>query len=613
MQLIIRTRYFSMSSPNITAVDSKPVSPISQVLSPIRGHLIFSTLLAAIGTMLTLVPLAGIAHIAELALRPSGLTSAAILQPRTEIGWTVIVSVICMFAGMALVFAGELTAHLADNRITHHLRLAMVQRLAQVPLGWFSNRTSGEVKQAMQDDIVTLHSLTAHFYTAVGRAGGAILISGIYLFWLDWRMAALAALPFPGFFLFLRHAMKTGGANMQDFATSLGQLNGATVEFVSGMPVVKAFGVAGKAHRNYRDAVNRLAEVFIKLTGPLVIAMAHAHAMIAPITVLGVVLSSGAVFVGLGWMAPVEILPFALVAPGICAPLLLLHTLLHDLGSATGAAGRILGILETPVLEQAVPTSRQVPEGHEVRFQNVSYSYDQQNQVLSNVSFTLKPNTVTAIVGPSGAGKSTLAQLLLRFFDPSEGHITLGDADLRCIETTLLYQQIGFVLQDVRLIHASVRDNIALGHPSASSQEVEDAARAVNIHDHILALPRGYDSVIGDDATFSGGERQRLSIARALLLDPPILILDEATAAADSQNEDALQRSLSHFAQGRTILVIAHKLDTVMHADRILVVDQGNIVEQGTHAELLKLKGRYAQLWASGGYDLPAAAKVLSC
>ncbi|STU23981.1 putative inner membrane ABC-transporter [Klebsiella pneumoniae] len=592
-----------------TAV-SKPgkPGPIRQVLTPIRGQLIAAAVLAGLGTMLTLVPLAGIAHIARIVLGDAGAAPA-----QGDIWWTVVASVASVFAGMALVSAGELTAHLADNRITHHLRLAAARRLAQVPLGWFTSRASGEVKQAMQDDIATLHSLTAHFYTAVGRAVGAILISVIYLFALDWRMAVAALLPFPGFFLFLRHAMKTGGANMQEFVARMGRINSATVEFVGGIPVVKAFGATGRAHGGYREAVDAFAEAFTSFTRPLVAAMAHAHAMIAPVTVLGVVLAFGALFSGLGWMAPVDVLPFALVAPGICAPLLLLHTLLHDLGSATGAAQRVLALLETPVLEPVAPDQQRIPAGHEVRFENVGYAYGDGHPALSNISFTLAPGTVTAIVGPSGAGKSTLARLLLRFFDPSEGRITLGGVDLRHIETAQLYRRIGFVLQEVRLIHASVRDNIALGRPSASQQEIEDAARAANIHERILALPRGYDSVVGEDAQLSGGERQRVSIARAVLLDPPVLVLDEATAAADASNEVAIQSALSRFAQGRSLMVIAHRLDTVMHADRILVLEDGGIVEQGTHGQLSALDGRYARLWTLGGYEAATASEGQPC
>lgn len=590
------------------SASAKPAVPgsISQVLQPVRGRLIAAALLAAAGAMLTLVPLAGIAHVARSALVEGGVVPA-------DLGWALGIGVACLFAGMLLISAGELLAHLADNRITHHLRVAIVQRLSRVPLGWFSSRASGEVKQAIQDDINTLHSLTAHFYTTLGRAGGAILISLIYLFAMDWRMAIVSLLPFPGFFLFFARAMKASETNMQAFAAGMGRIDNAVVEFVNGIAVVKAFGSSGQAHSRYRQAIDEFAQAFIGFTRPLVASMANANAMIAPVAVLGVVLLFGTLFVALGWIAAPDVLPFVLVTPGLCGPLLLLHYITHDLHHATGAARRVQALLETPVLEPPAPGTQQVPKGGAIRFEGVGFAYDAERQVLADVSFSLEPGTTTAIVGRSGAGKSTLARLLLRFFDPSTGRITLGGADLRQIESANLYRHIGFVLQDVRLIHASVRDNIALGRPSASQQQIEAAARAANIHQRILALPRGYDSVIGEDAQLSGGEQQRLSIARAVLLDPPVLVLDEATAAADAESEVAIQDALSRFAEGRTLMVIAHRLDTVMHADRIIVIDQGGLHEQGSHAELLARRGLYAQLWAQGGYPQSVEQAVPSC
>ena len=588
-----------MSSP------SRQVGPISRILQPIRARLIAAAVLAGTGSMLTLVPLAGIAQIARIALNPA--------LARGDIWQIIIASVACLFAGMALITLGELAAHLADNRLTHQLRLQAMQRLGQVPLGWFTSRASGEVKQAMQDDINTLHSLTAHFYTTTGRAVGAIAISVIYLFAMDWRLALVAILPFPGFFLFFGRAMKASGGNMEQFVAGMGRINNAVVEFVNGIPVVKAFGATGRAHGSYRAAVDAFADAFAAFTRPLVGSMANANALIAPVAVLGVVVLAGTVFVALEAMAPIDILPFALVAPGISAPMLLLHYLTHDLNNATGAAQRVQALLDTPVLAQPVPGQQQLPNGTEIRMEHVGYAYDGQNKVLSDITLTLRPGTVTAIVGASGSGKSTLARLLLRFFDPTEGRITLGGADLRHIATPELYRRIGFVLQEVRLIHASVRENIGLGRPSASTHEIEEAARLANIHERILALPRGYDSVIGEDAQLSGGELQRVSIARAVLLDPSVLVLDEATAAADAENEVAIQDALSRFAQGRTLLVIAHRLDTVMHADNIVVVENGVIAEQGSHAGLLAHQGRYAQLWALGGYQDSQEDAVLPC
>jgi len=594
-----------MSTHDAAPAEPRQAGPISRILQPIRGRLIAAAVLAGTGSMLTLVPLAGIVHIAHIALDPA--------LAQGELWPTIVASVACLFAGMALMSLGELAAHLADNRLTHQLRLQAMRRLGQVPLGWFTSRASGEVKQAMQDDINTLHSLTAHFYTTTGRAVGAIAISVVYLFAMDWRLAIVAILPFPGFFLFFGRAMKASGSNMAQFVAGMGRINNAVVEFVNGIPVVKAFGATGRAHGSYRAAVDAFADAFAAFTRPLVGSMANANALIAPVAVLGVVVLAGTAFVALDWMAPVDVLPFALVAPGISAPMLLLHYLTHDLNNATGAAQRVQALLDTPVLAQPAPDQQQLPIGTEICVEHVAYAYDGQNKVLSDISFTLQAGTVTAIVGASGSGKSTLARLLLRFFDPSEGRITLGGVDLRHIATPELYRRIGFVLQEVRLIHASVRENIALGRPTASAHEIEDAARLANIHERIQALPRGYDSVIGEDAQLSGGELQRVSIARAVLLDPNVLVLDEATAAADAENEVAIQDALSRFARARTLLVIAHRLDTIMHADHIIVVENGAIVEQGSHAGLLADKGRYAQLWALGGYQNTQEEATPSC
>ncbi|AIR90876.1 ABC transporter ATP-binding protein [Pseudomonas cremoricolorata] len=567
-----------------------PSRPLSTLLAPIRGQLIAAALLAALGAALSLVPLAGVAALGAnlLSEQASPWSSGAIIA----------VSVACLFASGVFSVLAELLAHLADNRITGHLRLALARHLMQVPLGWFGGRSSSAVKRALQDDIGTLHSLVAHFFTTLGRVLGAVTAAVGYLMLMDWRLALLALLPFPGFVLFLRRAMAASAQHMGPLGERIAELENAVVEFVNGMPVLKAFG--NRHDPRYQRAVSGFAHAFDQFTRPLVVAMAKANALIAPATVLGVVLIGAVLMVALGWMTPLQVLPFVLVTPGLCAPLLLLHAITHDLHNAVAAAQRVLDLLHTPVLAQ--PVRAQHPRDNELRVEGLGFAYDAQKPILSGIDFTLQPGTTTAVVGPSGSGKSTLARLLLRFHDPSQGRITLGGVDVRHIDSATLYGRIGFVLQDVRLLRASIRDNIALGRPDASQADIEAAAQVANIHQRILQLPRGYDAVIDDDAVLSGGERQRLSIARAVLIDPPLLVLDEPTAAVDAEGEVALQEALARFAKGRSVLVIAHRLDTVMHAEQILLLERGVICERGSHAELLAAHGRYARLWALGDY-----------
>lgn len=603
-----------MSTNNEVAAEMKQPNPVNSVLSPIRGRLIVAALLAALGSALALSPLVGIAHIAVLAVEESSQsTEFAFVGLSAEIWNTIVLSLLGLFVGLLLTTVGELVAHLADNHITHYLRLAVMRRLAQVPLGWFTSRASGDVKQAMQDDIGTLHELTAHFYTTLGRTIGAILASLVYLFAMDWRMALAAIVPYAIGLKVFGSAMNFTPEQMQAFGDGQANVNKAVVEFVNGIPIVKTFGSSGKAHVGYVTAIDGFLRSFLSLLRPMVGALSVANAMISPVAVLGVVLGCGTLLVWGGWATPVEVLPALLVAPGISAPLMLLMFITHGLGPAKESAQRVQALLETPILQQPMQSQREHLRGNRVVVRDLSYSYDDQHTVLSNLNFTLEPGTVTAVVGASGAGKSTIARLLLRFFDPTSGSITVGGVDLRYLESAELYQHIGFVLQEVRLIQGSVRDNIALGRPDATQQEIEAAARAANIHERIVELPHGYDSIVGEDAQLSGGEQQRVSIARAILLDPPILVLDEATAAADAESEVAIQKALSEFAKGRTLLVIAHRLDTIMHADRILVVDDGRIKESGSHDQLMAEQGLYAKLWSLGGYGKQQEQVELLC
>lgn len=280
---------------------------------------------------------------------------------------------------------------------------------------------------------------------------------------------------------------------------------------------------------------------------------------------------------------------------GLTAPLLQLGSSAQFLRNATEARKSIEGFLAEPVIGQ--PREPASPAGHLVSLSGVCFSYDGVTAVLTDITLECPPGTVTALVGVSGSGKSTLARLIPRFYDTTAGTVSIGGVDVRQIAEETLYRQVGFVFQDTYLLRTTIRDNIRLTRPDATDAEIEQAARTAQIHDRITRLPLGYDSVIGDDAHLSGGEAQRLTIARALLTDAPILVLDEATAFADPDSEAAIQAGLSALAADRTLLVIAHRLHTITGADTICVLDGGRIAERGTHDELIAAGGLYRRAW----------------
>jgi ATP-binding cassette subfamily B protein len=373
------------------------------------------------------------------------------------------------------------------------------------------------------------------------------------------------------------------------------RISAAVVEFVSGIAVVKTFGRARRAHDAYRRAADEFAIFYGEWVRPM-LSLEAISTMALSAPVVGVISVGGGIwFVARGWVTPAEAMTGVLIAMVVPTTVLALGFGAHSRRTAAAAAMRIHELLQTP--ELPIPADPKEPQGYAVEFDDVRFSYDGTTDVLRGVSLRLAPGTVTALVGPSGSGKSTLATLLPRFHDVTGGAVRIGGVDVRDIAPERLYRLVGFVLQDVALVHGSVADNIRLGRPDASDDEIVTAARTARIHDRIAELPRGYDSVVGADAAFSGGEAQRVAIARALLADAPLLVLDEATAFADPEAEAAIQDALSELASGRTLLVIAHRLASIVGADAIVVLDDGAVVESGRHTDLLAADGRYARMW----------------
>ncbi|MFF0333396.1 ABC transporter ATP-binding protein [Streptomyces fimicarius] len=573
-----------------------PPPPLRALAGPVRGRLALAVGLQAVAALAGVVPFIAVSRIAER-LTAGGQADGDDLWP--------LVALACASGFVALVCgtaAGAL-AHLADNDLQLSLRRRLARHIGQLPLGRLTDRGTSEVRQAVQDDVSALHTLFAHTLLDVVSVLTAPVLIVLYLLTVDWRMALASLVPLLlGVFLFSR-AMAGAAAQMAEFGAAVGRISAAAVEFASGIAVFKSFGRGRKAHERFVRATEGFADFFSGWVRSTLVTSTAAILVVAPAVVLLLLTLLGTVFITQDRMAAAELVPFLLLGPAVAAPMGVVGPRIQQIRAAQAAAVRITELLDAPTLPE--PTTPTLPDGHHVSLRGVSFSYDGHTEVLGDVDLDLEPGTVTALVGPSGSGKSTLASLLPRFHDVTAGTVTLGGAELRDIPATELYRRVGFVLQDVRLLRASVADNIRLGRPDATAEEVERCARAARIHDRIMELPDGYATELGTAVTLSGGEAQRLSIARALLADAPILVLDEATAYADPHSEALIQDALSALAAGRTLLVIAHRLSTIRSADRIVVLEDGRVTEQGRHDDLLAADGRYAALWEAQRSAVP--------
>jgi ATP-binding cassette, subfamily B, bacterial IrtA/YbtP len=471
-----------------------------------------------------------------------------------------------------LVCAGAASglAHVLDGRVQLTFRRELADRLGRVPLGWFDQRRKGELAKVMGEDVSAVHPFIAHTPGELVSAFVVPAVSLIYLFSVDWRLTLITLVPVLLAVALVPLMMTPARAREQrDFDAAQGRIATSVVEFVEGIAVVKAYGGADRAHRRYRTAVDDFVGTFVRWVRGISGIAAGMQLALSPPFVLLVVLVGGAA------LGTTDLLPFLLLGLGLTAPVAALGHGFDDIQAAARAVGRIRAVLAVPSLPQ--PEHPVTPRGHRVELRDVHFAYEPGHEVLRGVDLVLEPGTVTAVVGPSGSGKSTLVKLLPRFFDPTHGRVLLGGVDLR--EVGDPYRYISFVFQDVQLLRASVAENIALAVPDASEEEVTRAARRAGIHDRIRKLPRGYDTVLGDDVTLSGGEAQRISIARALLADTPVLVLDEATAFADPPTERAFSGILTG---GRTVLVIAHRPETIARADTVVALDADRIVEVAT-------------------------------
>ena len=569
---------------------------VGTLISPARRAMVLSGLLTAGGAVLSVVPYAALRNMAAIWLGESN-----------RVGWAgglwawAIIAVASLFAAQVLYLMGLGVTHLAEARLRHLLRTRVVDAIGHLPLGSVASIPHGAIRKMVADDTSSIHTLVAHVPGDATNAVVGVAAGMIYLLWTDWRLAlallgvwclVLAAIAVP--------TMRGLGDITDRFGVAQTRLASATVEMLEGIKEIKGFQAADATRTRFDAARARFSDLSYEWVSASGRTMSLMGAVLRPAAVFAAVAPLVVLFVTQGWTRLSDTLPFFLLAPGLPEGLLTLVGLMQHTYESRMAARTTADLLSREPMPEGARDEEEGPTPGRVEVDGVTFSYEAGSPVLRDVSLTAEPGTVTALVGPSGGGKSTLVRLIARFYDVDSGAVRVGGVDVRAATFSWLFTRIAVMLQDVELSHDSVADNIALGRPGASREQIEAAARAACIHERITRLPRGYDTVLGEEGGFlSGGEQQRVALARAYLQDAPILLLDEATAQADPASERDIHRALSRLAAGRTVIIIAHRLSTVRDADQILVVDGGRVVERGRHHELMAADGRYASMWRS--------------
>lgn len=503
-------------------------------------------------------------------------------------------------ANIVLYFAALSFSHMAAFGTLYDLKVNFASHLAKVPLGLHMIVGSGKLRKIMDDNIEQIEGFIAHQLPDLAASFVSPIVMFVILFVVDWRMGLAAV---AGIVVVLVMQMSLYGNEgskkmMQNFQKSLEDMNNASVEYIRGISVVKAFQQTVYSFQRLRNTIKSYTEFIIPYTlsweTPFSICISIVNNIYIFVVPVGFLIGQNAK--DTNWIAP--FIFYLIFVPSIASILMKVMYVNSSSMKIMGGVEAMDEILNEPVLSQ--PQNPKTIKSHDIEFKDVYFSYDKdkENQALSGVSFTANQNEITAIVGPSGGGKSTIAHLIPRFFDVSNGEIKIGGVDVREMSTSYLMDKVSFVFQDVFLFKQSVMDNIRIGNLDATNEQVIAAAKAAQCHEFITSLPNGYETVIGTKGVhLSGGEKQRIAIARAIVKNAPIVVLDEATAFADPENEHLIQKAFSKLMKNKTVIMIAHRLSTIQSADKIVVIDGGKVVEQGTHNSLLSKNGKYNTMW----------------
>lgn len=491
------------------------------------------------------------------------------------------------------------TSHRTTFKLIGNVRISLVDKLSRLPLGTVQGMPSGALKNIICERTDSMEPILAHVVPEFTANICAPIMLFIYILTIDWRMAflSLATLPIAG--IAMIWMFKDSEARFQKTQDTTKELNDTAVEYIGGIEVIKAFGKAESSYQRFADAAKENADSFIDWMKACIVPFSLGM-VIAPATLLSV-LPIGAAFTMNGSLSLQNFIMILILSCGLITPLVTVMSYNDDVTKATTIFGEIDAILELPELVRP-EVSREMPKDHSVTLRDVHFGYE-ETEVLHGIDLDIPEGCVTALVGPSGSGKSTVARLIASLWDVEDGSIKIGSTDIRDMSLSDYNAQIAYVSQDSFLFDTSIRENIRMGNPSASDEEVEEIARKSGCYDFIMELENGFDTVVGGSgAHLSGGERQRISIARAMMKDAPILILDEATAYTDPENEAVIQQSVSELSRGKTLIVIAHRLSTIIDSDQIVVIRNGNVEAKGTHTELLNSCSLYRNMWEAHVY-----------
>ena len=514
-------------------------------------------------------------------------------------------------ASIVVYFAGLMCTHLAAFRCASNIRKTTSEHLLKLPLGYFDAHATGELRRIVDGCAASTETLLAHMLPDI--SGAVAMVAGllVLLFAFDWRLGAACLISV----VISIGAMATmmggkGGEFMKAYMGALVRMNKSGTEYVRGIPVVKVFQQTVHSFKAFHDAIADYARMAQDYAGtfcraPQVANLTALNGLVAFFLPVALLLAPGeadfARFVANFAFYSI----FSAVVPTAMTKLMFVGEASQ---MSADSLARIRGIMEAEPL--AVSPAPKRPTGNGVRFDDVSFTYEgAEGPAVDHVSFDVPAGSTLALVGPSGGGKSTCASLIPRFWDANSGSVLVGGVDVRDIDPHELMDHVAFVFQTNKLFHQTLADNVRAARPDATDEEVREALAAAQCDDIVAKLPRGIDTMLGTGGVYlSGGEIQRVALARAILKDAPIVVLDEATAFADPENEALIQRAFAHLACGRTVIMIAHRLSTVVGADKIVVLDQGRVQETGTHAELLSRDGLYAKMWAE--YERAASWKI---